>query len=141
MAQLPITENPAFSRSMEQITAQERGEPGTFNPRYQVLLDNDNYLKGEIDRAIRGSILVVLPATGWSAAVPYTQTVSVAGVAADDSPILVKAISAGATPEQVKAYNKVFGMIDDGDTGDGTATFKCYSKKPTVDLTVGLKGV
>ena len=47
----------------------------------------------------------------------------------------------GATPEQVKAYNKAFGMIDDGDTADGQATFKCYNKKPTIDLTVGLKGV
>ena len=34
-----------------------------------------------------------------------------------------------------------FGMIDDGDTADGQATFKCYNKKPTIDLTVGLKGV
>ena len=30
---------------------------------------------------------------------------------------------------------------DDGDTADGQATFKCYNKKPTIDMTVGLKGV
>ena len=50
-------------------------------------------------------------------------------------------IADGATPEMVKAYNKAFGMIDDGDTADGQATFKCYNKKPTIDMTVGLKGV
>jgi hypothetical protein len=86
-------------------------------------------------------VQVTLPASGWSATAPYTQTVVIAGLSAEDNPILVKTIPAGATPEQVKAYNKAFGMIDDGDTADGQATFKCYNKNPTIDLTVGLKGV
>ena len=63
------------------------------------------------------------------------------GLTTEDNPILVKVIADEATPEQVKAYNKAFGMIDDGDTADGQATFKCYNKKPTIDMTVGLKGV
>ena len=84
---------------------------------------------------------VTLRASGWSASAPYTQTVAVEGLTAGDNPILVKVIPAGATPEQVKAYNKAFGMIDDGDTADGQATFRCYNKKPSTDITVGLKGV
>lgn len=84
---------------------------------------------------------VVLPVANWSAAPPYTQTVAVEGLTAGDNPILVKVIPTGATPEQVKAYNKAFGMIDDGDTADGQATFRCFNKKPAVDMTVGLKGV
>ena len=84
---------------------------------------------------------VTLLASGWSAVAPYTQTVSVEGLTADDNPLLVKVIARGATPEQVKAYNKAFGMIDDGDTANGKATFKCYNKKPTIDIIVGLKGV
>lgn len=140
MAQLPITENPAFSPTLEQITVQDRGEPGTFNPRYQVLLDNDNYLKKVTDRAAHITF-VTIPAAGWSATAPYIQTVGVEGLTADDNPLLVKVIPDGATPDTVKAYNKAFGMIDDGDTADGQAVFKCYNKKPTIDLTVGLKGV
>lgn len=45
MADFPITEAPEFSGTMAQITNQDRGAPDTFNPRYQKLLDNDNYLK------------------------------------------------------------------------------------------------
>lgn len=84
---------------------------------------------------------VILPTAGWSASAPYTQAVAVTGLTAEDNPILVKAIPSGATPAQVKAYNKAFGMIDDGDVANGQAIFKCYNKKPTINFTVGLKGV
>ena len=92
-------------------------------------------------KAMRKKATVTLLASGWSTAAPYTQTVPIEGLTTEDNPIMVKVIADGATPEQVKAYNKAFGMIDDGDTADGQATFKCYNKKPTIDLTVGLKGV
>ena len=130
MADFPITEAPEFSGTMAQITNQDRGAPDTFNPRYQKLLDNDNYLKKRTERA--GIIIPVsILASDWSAEAPYTQTVPIEGLTTEDNPILV----------QVKAYNKAVGMIDDGDTADGQATFKCYNKKPTIDMTVGLKGV
>ena len=99
-----------------------------------------NAITGEINRMTR-EVDLTLRASGWSASAPYTQTVAVEGLTAGDNPILVKVIPAGATPEQVKAYNKAFGMIDDGDTADGQATFRCFNKKPAVDMTVGLKGV
>lgn len=99
-----------------------------------------NAITGEINRMTR-EVELTLRASGWSASAPYTQTVAVEGLTAGDNPILVKVIPAGATPEQVKAYNKAFGMIDDGDTADGQATFRCFNKKPAVDMTVGLKGV
>lgn len=140
MADLPIAENPQFSETMGQITAQDRAAPDTFNTRYQVLLDNDNHLEAQVTRQERTAV-VNLPASGWSATAPYMQRVAVPGLLATDSPMLVRIILEGATSEQVKAYNKAFGMIDDGDTADGQATFKCYNKKPTVDITVGLKGV
>lgn len=140
MADFPMRDAPAFSGTMAQITNQDRGAPDTFNPRYQLLLDNDNYLKGRADRSER-ILTVTIPAAGWSAEAPYTQDVSVEGLKAKDNPLLIKVIPNGATPEMVKAYNKAFGMIDDGDTADGQATFKCYNKKPVIDITVGLKGV
>lgn len=91
--------------------------------------------------ALNHVVPVTLQASGWSTAAPYTQTVPIEGLTTEDNPILVKVIADGATPEQVKAYNKAFGMIDDGDTENGQATFRCYNKKPDIDITVKLKGV
>ncbi|MFR2552747.1 MAG: hypothetical protein ACLS8D_13080 [Clostridioides difficile] len=91
--------------------------------------------------ALNHVVPVTLQASGWSTAAPYTQTVPIEGLTTEDNPILVKVIADGATPEQVKAYNKAFGCIDDGDTENGQATFRCYNKKPDIDITVKLKGV
>ena len=91
--------------------------------------------------ALNHVVPVTLQASGWSTAAPYIQTVPIEGLTTEDNPILVKVIADGATPEQVKAYNKAFGMIDDGDTENGQATFRCYNKKPDIDITVKLKGV
>ena len=112
-----------------------------YSQEGDVFGPDDINLTNKAVNALNNVVSVTLPVSGWSAAAPYTQTVSVEGLIAEDSPILVKVIADGATPEQVKAYNKAFGMIDDGDTADGQATFKCYNKKPTIDMTVGLKGV
>ena len=112
-----------------------------YSQEGDVFGPDDINLTNKAVNALNNVVSVSLPVSGWSVAAPYTQTVSVEGLTAEDSPILVKVIADGATPEQVKAYNKAFGMIDDGDTADGQATFKCYNKKPTIDMTVGLKGV
>lgn len=101
-------------------------------------LENQGYVLLTDARRV---LAVTLSASDWSTAAPYTQTVRVEGVTVDDTPLLVKIIPDGATSEQVKEYNKTFGMIDDGDTGNETATFRCFNKKPAIDLIVGLKGV
>ena len=87
MANFPITEKPQFADTMEQITAQDRAAPDTFNPRYQTLLDNDNYLREQVARQDRTTV-VNLPAAGWSAAAPYSQRVAVPGILATDNPEL-----------------------------------------------------
>lgn len=73
---------------------------------------------------------------------PFTQTVSVDGLLGTDEPTLVSLLSENATLSEQKAYTKVFGMIASGiaTTEDGSVTFKVF-KKPTIDITVGLKGV
>ena len=43
--------------------------------------------------------------------------------------------------EELKLRQKFTGMITDGDTEDGYATFYCGLKKPTADFPVLLKGV
>jgi hypothetical protein len=86
---------------------------------------------------------VTLTAAGWTgSAVPYTQTVTVAGATADMEAMVVSALADGATGAVQEAYNKAFGIVVSGTAslGNGTATFKVY-KKPATDIKIGLKGV
>lgn len=134
---------PEFAMDVEQWTRQTKanGEQMAKNV-IEPLLNNDVYLKGEIERQER-VVLVTLTAAGWSGtAAPYSQTVAVSGVTEQMEPILVSALADGAAEAVQKAYSKAFGLVSSGtaSVGDGTATFKVY-KKPVVDVIVGLKGV
>lgn len=82
---------------------------------------------------------VSLPASGWSSAYPYTQTVTVSGMLASYAPVWgVK--NAGATVTDAKAINHAAGFIQSITTGSGNITVTCI-KLPTVDLTLMGKGV
>ena len=92
---------------------------------------------------LKGVKEATLLAAGWTGSeAPYQQIVLVDGVKEDDSPILVSLLADGASEETQKAYSKAFGIVSSGTgtTSEGSVTFKVY-KKPTTDITVGLKGV
>lgn len=87
--------------------------------------------------------LITLTADAWTGdEAPYEQTVAVDGVTAEDNPMLVSALEDGADLATQKAYSKAFGILASGTgtTADGSVTFKVY-KKPTTDITAGLRGV
>ena len=140
MASLPITENPQFSQTMDGVTTETWAGPQEFNPRYQVLLDNDNYLKTETDK-IKGMKSAALLAADWSAEAPYTQTVPVDGVTAEDTPYVSPYIPAGSTADEEKAIKKAAGCVSYVDTGANQVTVTCLGKKPVTDFEIQIKGV
>lgn len=111
-----------------------RQEGDVFGP------EDINAITSEINH-LGGNRNVTFPVAGWTGtAAPYTQTVNVAGVTADDIPGQGVVYPTGCTRAQQMAINKAVGYIYDLETGDGTVTLRC-TKKPTVDITLGLKGV
>lgn len=148
MAQLPITDNPAFSQTMEQVTTKDRGAPDTFNPRYQVLLDNDNYLKKKVERAaLRNDKQITIPAFAQSSA-PYTADIKVQHLKTTDAielyAGLIKSdseLTAEQKAEKIKIRRKYLNMIDNAECNtDGILTVTSYSKKPATEFAVWLRG-
>lgn len=88
----------------------------------------------------KGILYATLPASGWSAEAPYSQTVDVEGIKDGDVPIIGCGKPAEPTVESLKALGKAYAMLDMSDvTADGKITFQCYSKKPTTDIPVYIK--
>lgn len=108
------------------------GEPNEYN---------DVANKSYVDSKNKITSLTLIADNWVGDAAPYTQTVSVEGITANDNPILVSMLAAGTNPDMQKEYNKAFGIISSGAglTEDGSVTFCVYSK-PTMDITIGLKG-
>jgi len=82
-----------------------------------------------------------LATASWSSTAPYTQTVSVTGITADDKPIVSLYLPDGITAANVKLQNKAYACVDRVVTGPGSMTAYCYNKKPAVDFQIQAKGV
>lgn len=80
-----------------------------------------------------------LPASGWNANAPYTQTLTVPGMLASDTPLVDVALS--DTDETAITQLYAYGCIGRIDAGNGQITVKCYEEHPSVDLTLAMKVV
>lgn len=80
-----------------------------------------------------------LTANGWSDTAPYTQTVTVTGLAEDGYPILDLITSTDTTTGIDE--NKQWTYITKATTAENTLTVKCYEKKPTIALNFVIKVV
>lgn len=77
---------------------------------------------------------VSVPASGWSASAPYTQTIAVEGILATDTPHWGVVYSDDALAEK-----EAFSVVDELDTAAGSVTFSCFEEKPGVDLTIQME--
>lgn len=83
---------------------------------------------------------VQFPASGFTGdTYPYEQTVSVAGMSVDYSPVW-GVLNSGTTEANAKAISKSAGFIQSVTTGPSTVKVRCL-KKPLVDLTLIGKGI
>ena len=79
-----------------------------------------------------------LPASGWAgSAAPYTQTVAVAGLKAEDRPHLGISYSGDSGQQAQQAIGA--GCITRLVAEEGQAVFTCFFTKPTVDLSIFLE--
>lgn len=132
---------------MAKETLYRNGVDGT-EPLYplttsdQVNVSEGVQLDAELE-AIHGHYPQMLTATltvaGWSAAAPYTQTVSVTDLLESDTPIADVVLS--DTVATAKAQLEAYGMLGRLTCGAGTITAICYEEKPTTELVLALKVV
>ena len=90
---------------------------------------------------INDLLKVTIPANGWSASAPYTQTVVVAGMDEYFNPTYALNISEGLSSEQEKNILKAYGFISELTTMDGQIKLSCNRGKPAVDIPLVIKVV
>lgn len=76
-------------------------------------------------------------ASSWTSTVPYTQTVSVEGIAVEDKPHISPVYSDNL--EVALAQKESWGMVSRAKTNSNTIIFMCFEDKPTADIDVQIE--
>ena len=85
--------------------------------------------------------VVQVKANGFSGIAPYSLRVDVAGLKANDTPIISHKLQDGLTDAGIiKAAWKSYSCIDRIEIYDGYMIVKCYRKKPQQDIWLAVKG-
>lgn len=82
-------------------------------------------------------VTATLTVADWSAEAPYTQTVSVEGIIADDAPHVSPVYS--DTLETALAEKESWTMVSRGKPEENAITFTCFEDKPTVDIPIQIE--
>lgn len=128
-----ITDNPDGTKSIDDVTS--------YTSEGDLFGANDiNATNKAINRS-NSKKSITLTSSGWSSSAPYTQTVSVSGMTAEDLPIPLLDVSSASSESAEKQLRKQFSWLSYYDTSSGQITFTAKYKKPTVNLTIDLKGV
>jgi hypothetical protein len=80
-----------------------------------------------------------LTSSGWSSSAPYTQTLNVSGILADDVPIVDVVLS--STSSTALSQLESWSCVSKIETAADSITATCFEEKPTIDLPIQLKVV
>ena len=80
---------------------------------------------------------ITLPANGWSGSAPYSQTVSVEGINADDNPHVSPVYS--DTLATALTQKEAWEMVSRAKSNANAITFYCFEEKPAVDIPVQIE--
>lgn len=139
MAFCDMKNPPEFSSEVRKWDRETLADGQELAVEIEQLFNNTLYNKS-LNEKLSNKRELLLKADSWSGNGPYSQTLVVAGIKAEDEPELGKALKGTETIEEVKAYNKAFGLIYHGEVRNGEVTFQAY-KKPALDISLLLKGV
>lgn len=113
---------------------------GLNDPEYDDQAASKKYVDSQISSAktyTDGKHLfatATLPASGWSSSAPYTQTVTVAGVVATDSPHVSPVYS--DTTATAIAQQEAWGMVSKAEAAAGSIKFTCFEDKPATSIPI-----
>ena len=127
---ITVTVDPSGAASIEDIN--------NLQSQINVIKTDVGDLQDSVEK-LETLVEVALPASGWSSAFPFTQSVAVQGFSDNDTPALVMDIDQTATVAEIKAYKKAFGLIYYGVVASGNVTFYATAK-PAIDIKVALSG-
>ena len=100
--------------------------------------DTNVIAEGKVDINTDCAVLyATLPASGWSNTAPYTQTVAVTSISADNMPIVDLKYS--DTEDNWDSEEKAFACLTKITTANGSITAVCRKEKPTVDFTIQMR--
>lgn len=91
-------------------------------------------------RVILDTYTVTLSSSNWAgSAAPYSQTITVNGVLATDTPYIAPVFSSANSTAalQQQAWN----MVSKAESSDGAIIFTCFEKKPTTDIPLKIEVV
>ena len=138
----PYSSGTPYDMTLKPVIAVSKADSVSFSPDSGAYADiaTVTALQTQISGMLR-IVDITVPASGWSSTVPYTQTITVDGMKSTDTPLIGPALDKTTTAADVKAYKKVAGLIDGGDTTDGAIELYCNTAKPSVDAKIRLMGV
>lgn len=96
-------------------------------------------LSNTVDKFTNPDILL-LPAAGWGSVQPFTQTITLARITENDSPIIALSLAGTLSDVTVAAQRKAFGYLDRVVSGKGELICYCYEKRPETDFAISVKG-
>lgn len=131
-----------FDNDSNFATRDEVTEIGLHTHTNKEVLDQiTQALLDKLNRTNRVTTITLASSKWVGTQAPYTQIVDVSGITEDDTPIITGYIEPGTSSSVSNAENIACSYLTGGTTGNGTISFYCNDKKPSVDFKVKVIGI